>query len=784
MEITLFVIVIIVLAVVLKRRIDGVYIKLDELQREVRKLSNLSIPTVEKEKEVIEASRKEPEVVIVEEEIAPQTEPEIIPQAEPEVFDPPVEEETAEQEEWKLQPEEEVVVMPPLASAKPVYQPLATPKKPRKVNYEKYIGENLFGKIGILILVAGVGFFVKYAIDQDWINEVMRTVLGFVVGVCLLLIAERLKKKYRPFSSLLAGGAFAVFYVTVAVAYHYYHIFSQPVAFAILIVITIMMSVLAVLYDHRELAVIALIGGFIAPFLVSSGEGNYKVLYTYILILNLGMFGLSFVKKWAELPVISFVFTTAIMALNVFIYYDNVPFVVMSPTGYPLHMLIFSTLFYFIFILPVLSILKSDMRRVNGILLLIVAINNFVYLAFGLYFIRKMGLPFKIDGALPLLIAVVNTLLLLWFRKEKKDYQLLINTMLGMILVFVTIAVPIQLNGQMITLLWASEMIVLIWLYIKTRIRLYECFAFILIIITVFSFLTNIFGFMTFNLSKTNYLVTHLYTGISFLAVALLMQKYKDAFEKSSLLSYRPWNAMLISLSAIIIYYVFAREIALRVDPWDILLKAQILFTVGYFGILAFCLQKRFPIQNNSGFYYLTLMVSTLLFAADSYLVTLEPESGRWNVLLSWGIVLAVVINFIEVARQSYKAYKRTTADKGFMIYFTILATVCWVCLENTLLNQFGITDDKSAGLSIALSLAGFIQMALGMRLHIKVLRKLSLFTLGIVLVKLVLTDLWALPTVGKIIVFIFLGVTLLVLSFLYQKLKNVIFKEDEEEEE
>ena len=44
----------------------------------------------------------------------------------------------------------------------------------KPVNYEKYIGENLFGKIGILILVLGMGLFVKYAIDKEWINETLR----------------------------------------------------------------------------------------------------------------------------------------------------------------------------------------------------------------------------------------------------------------------------------------------------------------------------------------------------------------------------------------------------------------------------------------------------------------------------------------------------------------------------------------------------------------------------------------------------------------------------------
>ena len=173
--------------------------------------------------------------------------------------------------------------------------PLEIPSvsKRKQVNYEKFIGENLFGKIGILVFVIGVGFFVKYAIDKDWINETLRTVLGFLTGSALLVVAERLQKKYRTFSSLLAGGAFAVFYLTVAIAFHFYHLFPQTVAFIILIATTLFMSILSILYDRRELAIISLVGGFLAPFLVSTGNGNYLVLFTYMSILNLGMFGLS-----------------------------------------------------------------------------------------------------------------------------------------------------------------------------------------------------------------------------------------------------------------------------------------------------------------------------------------------------------------------------------------------------------------------------------------------------------------------------------------------------------
>ena len=111
-----------------------------------------------------------------------------------------------------------------------------------ETNFEKYIGENLFGKIGILIFIIGIGFFVKYAIDQNWINETARTLMGYAVGAGMLVLAERLHKRYHTFSSLLAGGAFGIYYLITAIAFHYYALFSHTIAFVILCVTTIFMS--------------------------------------------------------------------------------------------------------------------------------------------------------------------------------------------------------------------------------------------------------------------------------------------------------------------------------------------------------------------------------------------------------------------------------------------------------------------------------------------------------------------------------------------------------------
>ena len=655
--------------------------------------------------------------------------------------------------------------------------PVVTPsvRKQKKVNYEKFIGENLFGKIGILVFVIGVGFFVKYAIDKDWINETLRTVLGFLTGSALLVVAERLQKKYRTFSSLLAGGAFAVFYLTVAIAFHFYHLFPQTVAFIILIVITLFMSILSVLYDRRELAIISLVGGFLAPFIVSSGDGNYMVLFTYISILNLGMFGLSIYKKWGELPVIAFVFTYLVMGLFLLTGYSTGTAII------SVHLFAFATLFYFIFLLPILSILRIEAIKKNRGLLLVIITNNFIYLLLGILFLRNMELAFKSEGLLSLFIAIINLVLVIWLRMSKKDYKFLIYAMLGLVLTFVSITIPIQLDGNYITLFWAAEMVLLLWLYVKSKIWIYERATLVLMGLTLISYLMDVSAVILSSPSSDTIFLnssfaTSLFVGLAAGAFALMMGHYRSLFSEARCLRYVPWNPVMLLTSAAILYYTFMAEFSLHLAGAT-RSGMMLVFTSAAILILSYAFKKRFPIEQCTIPYLAGLGINVLIYAINIW-------GDQWAhmslppVLLRWLAAAFIIVNLYYVARQYYTIIGLKI---HFTVYLNVLALLLWLTMARSFLWQAGV-EDFDAGFSVSLSIAGFVQMALGMRLHQKVLRIISLSTFGIVLLKLILKDLWAMPTIGKIIVFIILGLILLVLSFLYQKLKGVLFKNDEDE--
>lgn len=733
---------------------------IESLQKEMKQQPQPQSPQPEKQPQAVVAEETvKPEVVTAEKPVRVTVEkPQVKVEEKPVVR--PV-------------PEVKKVVPPP------VIKPFGPVPEKKKVNYEKYIGENLFGKIGILVLVVGMGLFVKYAIDKNWINEVLRTILGFVVGGGLLVLSQRLKKNYRTFSSLLAGGAFAIFYVTVAMAYHYYGLFSQPVAFVILVLLTVMMSLLSVVYDRRELAIIGLIGGFIAPFLVSNGMGNYLVLFTYMSILNMGMFGLSLYKKWGELPLISFVATYVIM-----LGYSLVADLDIARSAQLLHMLLFSTLFYLIFLLPIVSVLRMDNKKVNQPLMMIVVLNNFVYLYFALWYLNLLDLPYNIKGAFTLFIALVNLALAYVIRQKKQETGYLFTALVGMSLTFISITIPIQLDGNFITLFWAAEMVVLLWIFTKFRQPLYEYFTLALFFLTIVSFLRNIEEIQIDDPVQTLLLngtfATGIFTGLAFGVFAWLMEREKELFMQATNLKYTPFNAMAVLVGCGIVYLSFIIDFYNNITYSPLAQCACLAFTSLTLVLLLVGLRKRFPMERNSVVYAIGAGLSGILFIQLSGVANKLGDSSL--IVLQWLGLAVVVAHLFLLGKWYYCSFNiRHKSSDRMTSFIAIASTVLLAVAVHNMLYLCGLQNESSAALSISLSVAGFILMSLGMRMHLKILRMISLAVFGLVLLKLVIVDLWLLPTIGKIIVFIMLGVILLVLSFLYQKLKKALFQENDD---
>ena len=677
----------------------------------------------------------------------------------PETIEEPVEE---EQEEPAMAMEEEEEI-----------EEYAT----SETNFEKYIGENLFGKIGILIFIIGIGFFVKYAIDQNWINETARTLMGYAVGAGMLVLAERLHKRYHTFSSLLAGGAFGIYYLITAIAFHYYALFSHTIAFVILCVTTIFMSAVSVLYDRKELAVTALVGGFIAPFIISTDSSSIISLQIYITILNIGMFCLAMYKKWAILPMVSFAFTYIILwgttALGSFSDSEAV-------TTYPT-LFAFATLFYVIFLLPVVFILRTQYGGNTRLGLLgIITANSFMYLIYGDFLLQHFEASSDTTAYLAFFIAAVNLAIHLYLRFRVEGQDTLRNLMLGLAVTFASMGIPILFSAANVLMVWAAESVLLLWLFTKEKNRIYELASAVLLLLTLGAlayyrttdtFIHDTGDSLFFNGA---FFVTT-FVSIAYYVVAVIMQFNKELFSDTKrLIAYTPCNAIAYALGFSILFLAFRDNIHFHLEQpiseYASLLTANIMLLGG-----ALILRKRFEISENKLAYEISLYLAGILFAMTV-----------WNYTAPDGLLLRWLMALVTIAYMAYCMRGRllvTSNQRNLHTEYSIISTLMWLTLTRLLLITFNEVNFSTA-FSLSLGIAAFILMCIGMRYHSKEIRIVSLAEFGIVIGKLILNDVWAMPALGKIIVFISLGAILLILSFLYQKLKDALFNEKEQEKE
>jgi uncharacterized membrane protein len=200
----------------------------------------------------------------------------------------------------------------------------------------------------------------------------------------------------------LAGGGLAVLYVTIAIAFHVYEMFEgiEAIAFIIMVIITAFAVLLSILYDKKELAVFAILGGFATPFMVSTGSGNYKILFIYITILDIGMLILAYYKKWNIVNVISYIFTILLFGgwlTREFIETEEPPFV---------HALIFATIFYLIFfVMNIINNLTTG-KKFKALEISILLSNTFLYYAAGMIIIHELNTEYK--GLFTALVAIFN----------------------------------------------------------------------------------------------------------------------------------------------------------------------------------------------------------------------------------------------------------------------------------------------------------------------------------------------------------------------------------------
>ena len=166
-------------------------------------------------------------------------------------------------------------------------------------------------KIGVIVLFLGVAALLKFAADQGWLSVPMQFRLAGIAAAALgaLVFAWRKRESHRLFALSLQGGAIGVLILTIFASFKLYALLPAGFAFALLVAVVAGGAMLAVLQDAIALAVLAIVGGFLAPILISTGQGSHVALFSYYAVLNGAVFAIAWIKPWRVLNLIGFAFT-------------------------------------------------------------------------------------------------------------------------------------------------------------------------------------------------------------------------------------------------------------------------------------------------------------------------------------------------------------------------------------------------------------------------------------------------------------------------------------------
>lgn len=630
---------------------------------------------------------------------------------------------------------------------------------PKSGNWEKFIGVNLFSKIGILILIVGIGFFVKYAIDRNWINEVTRTVLGMCVGFSLWGIAYRIRDEYRNFSSILAGGGFAICFVCIAIAFHLYGMFPATTTFVLLIALTAAMIAISLRFDRPELAIVSIAGGFIAPFIASDGSGSFMFVLGYMAVLNTAMFAVTLYKNWWTLPVVS-CFATYIICSGAWLCGElgensGVKFAVI-------------TYYFILFSIPLVTVMRRNATR-SGIIAWLVsasAFNSLCYLTIG-GFLAANSFPPVFYGLPGLTGAAVNFAIYLRYymrREEGPAANLLLTLIAGFALA--TFLLQFTNPGIYIAAI-GIEATILSWLYFRSGRRIFRTLALLIgIPFTVILLLSFVFFGPGSDDSGLRTAWGYIVTGGAYLwsaYIALTSPRGSEMRDYTILSTGALWAGG--ALSVIGGYVVFSHYLPAAATGGCTLLLAAAVMLGTVTATRTYSL---------TSIYIVFPGLAALMLAACA-----TPEEGKGLVniplVFSW-VVFAAMYLRCAIDVFDHRAAGADSRSKGvYMVYFNIAVSVFAVTAAVQLLHILGLCHIKSAGVSVALTGCAAVQMILGMRRHNKLLRIIALCVFGIVIGKLMIYDLWKMAAVGRIVVFILLGAILLSVSFLYQRLRGVL---------
>jgi uncharacterized membrane protein len=337
------------------------------------------------------------------------------------------------------------------------------------INWEMIIGGNWLVRIGVLAVVVGAGLFLALAFDSGWIPDYFSVILGIVIAGAMLGAGERYHRRYPVFGQALSGGGLGVLYMSIFAGFAVFDLIGVYPALGILLVVAIGGAWLAIRYESIALSLLGIFGAYAAPFIVGGidqetvadtfADDGGVALMLYILAVSAGVLALSTFRNWRW-------FTLAGLAGALISYglwqlnYEstNVALAWGGLSGIFLIYVGATTLFHFVWLKPTQPFDRALMT-----------LNAKSYLGIS-YAVLWNDYHGWLGGFTFLLALFYGGIAYGAYLRARENVQLILWS-LGIAVIFLTIAIPVQLNdnGPAVSVGWAAEAVVLMWFSFKFR---------------------------------------------------------------------------------------------------------------------------------------------------------------------------------------------------------------------------------------------------------------------------------------------------------------------------
>jgi len=679
---------------------------------------------------------------------------------------------------------------------------------PPGVSMEYAVASQWLLRIGILILVIGIGFFLKYSIDRGLLGPQARVALSTVTGLGMLVGGTQLLgRKYHVLGQGLLGGGLATLYFSVFAAANMFHLIGPTPAFVLMGLVTVLAGFIAVRFDSMLVAVLGIIGGYGTPLMLEATEVNFPALLGYILVLGVGVLAICYWKNWPLVNYLSFVATYGLTAAalasdyQLAHYWQVFPYLVA-------YFILFSTMTF------LYKLVRRDPSNLLDLLAMLANAGVFFAMASGL--VNQYAAPNgrRWMAVLAAALAAFYTAHVYYFlRKRFVDRNLLVS-FLGLAAFFLAVTMPLALSRQWVTASWAIQAVVLLWVAGKLGSQFVRQLAYVL------------FALVLGRLCLVD--LGRQFGGLRGEAALVPWQDYVRALAERIVAFGVPIGSFVLA------FRILSRQAALEGAPggddgapasdrpvssandvpaWAPASWAMTLLAVS--GGLALLLYAYLELNQTVGFFYdpirlpiLTILcvgLCTLLLAAlwrnDSQvmqaalLVGVAAVCGKlfFQDLASWNIsgrflyggpysfrdALMRAIDFGAVIAFLAGAYfllaGRTRVEQARNVLgFTGLALLfIYLTLEaNTFLHNY-MPGLQAGGISILWSIFALALILRGIAHNAAAVRYLGLALFAVVAGKVFFVDLARLDQFYRIVAFVLLGVLLLCGSFVYLKYRD-----------